>query len=279
MVLIAAMIFIQIGAALAKGLFPTVGAVGAVTLRLVLAAIMLVAAWRPWRMRPTRGEVRTIVMYGLAMGWMNFFFYSALRTIPLGLAVALEFAGPLALAMLSSRRAIDFLWIALAVTGLFALLSHGIRSAPLAPRGVGFALAAGFCWALYILFGQKAAVAQGGQIAALGVLVAAIVIAPIGIVQVGIRLWSPAIWPAALGVALLSSALPYSMEILALARLPARTFGVLMSLEPALAAVSGWCFLGERLTWLQWVAIACIMLASSGSAFTSQSADKSYRQI
>jgi inner membrane transporter RhtA len=269
-VLIVAMISIQIGAAMAKQLFPVVGAPGAAALRLAFAALMLFLAWRPWRLRPSAGEARAIVIYGLAMGWMNFFFYLSLSRIPLGIAVALEFTGPLAVAMAASRRPIDFLWIALAALGLMALLPLGLGSKPLAPAGVGFALGAGICWALYILFGQKAGVAHAGQTAALGTLAGAIVIVPIGIGQAGWAMFSPAILPAACGVALLSSALPYSLEMWALTRLPTRTFGVLMSLEPALAALSGLIFLGERLTAIQWIAIASIIFASAGSAASSR---------
>jgi inner membrane transporter RhtA len=268
--LIVAMASIQLGAVLVKGLFPLVGAPGATALRLALASCMLLAVWRPWRMRPTAREVRSIVIYGLAMGWMNLFFYLSINRIPLGIAVALEFAGPLAVAMAASHRAVDFLWIALAAAGLLALLPLGIESRPLAPAGIGFALAAGFCWALYILFGQKAGAVHGGRTAALGTLVGAVAIVPIGIAHAGTALFSPALLPAACAVALLSSALPYSLEMYALARLPTRTFGVLMSMSPALGALSGLWFLAERLTAIQWTAIASIMLASGGSAATSR---------
>jgi inner membrane transporter RhtA len=267
-----AMVSFQLGASLAKGLFPVVGASGATALRLVLGTLMLLVVWRPWRMRPTPRELRTIVIYGLAMGWMNFFFYLSLRSLPLGIAVALEFTGPLAVAMAASRRPIDFLWIALAVLGLLALLPLGLDSKTLAPSGMGFALGAGLCWALYIVFGQKAGAAHGGQTAALGTLIGAVVIVPIAVTQAGDRLLSPAILPAALGVALLSSALPYSLELFAMARLPTRTVGVLMSLDPALGALAGLCFLGEHLTPIQWAAIASIILASAGSAATSEAA-------
>lgn len=271
-VLLIAMVSIQSGAAFAKGLFPRVGAPGVTALRIAIASIMLTAVWRPWRLRPSASEARSIVIYGLAMGWMNFFFYLALSRIPLGIAVALEFTGPLAVAMATSRRAVDFLWIALAALGLWALLPLGTGAQALSLRGVTCALAAGFCWAIYILFGQRAGDSHAGQIAALGTLVGALVIFPIGLAQAGAVLFDPRILPAACAVALLSSALPYSLEMFALPRLPTRTFGVLMSLEPALAALSGLTLLGERLTPIQWAAIASIMLASGGSAATSRPA-------
>jgi inner membrane transporter RhtA len=212
-------------------------------------------------------------MYGLSMGCMNFFFYLSLRSIPLGIAVALEFAGPLTLAMAASRRAIDFVWILMAALGLLVLLPLGFGSQPLDTAGVAYGLVAGLFWALYIYFGRKAGAAHGGQTTALGMVVGALVIVPIGAAEAGAHLLSTPILPAALGVALLSSALPYSLEMLAMPRLPTRTVGVLMSLDPALGALSGLCFLGERLSWIQWAAIASIMVASGGSAATSRDAE------
>jgi inner membrane transporter RhtA len=267
--LIAAMACFQLGAVLAKGLFPIVGATGVAALRLAIASILLFAVWRPWRMRFTRKQAGTLVAYGLAMGWMNFFFYLSLREIPLGIAVALEFSGPLAVAMLASRRPIDFLWILMAALGLAALLPLGLGTKPLPPLGIAYGLAAGLCWALYIVFGRKAGAAHGGPTTAVGTLIGAIFIVPIGFAQSGAQLLSPAVLPAAVGVALLSSALPYSLEMFAMPRVPTRTFGVLMSLDPAFGALSGLCFLGEHLTWMQWAAIASIMAASAGSASMS----------
>jgi inner membrane transporter RhtA len=270
--LLVAMVSVQTGAALVKGLFPRVGVAGATTLRLALASLMLVAVWRPWRRLPKARETRSLLIYGAAMGIMNFCFYSALARIPLGIAVALEFSGPLAVAIAASHRAVDFIWIALAALGLLALLPLGLGHAPLSPAGIAFALTAGACWALYIVFGQKAGSLHGGMTAALGTVIAAIVVVPVGIAQAGAALLDPGILPAACGVALLSSALPYSLEMFALTHLPTRTFGVLMSAEPAFGALSGWCFLSERLSLLQWLAVASIMLASAGSAVTSRRA-------
>ncbi|GAC1304763.1 MAG: threonine/homoserine exporter RhtA [Steroidobacteraceae bacterium] len=263
-VLTVAMCSIQLGAVFAKQLFPAVGAVGATALRLGVASLMLTAAWRPWRMRPSWPEVRSLVVYGMAMGWMNFFFYSSIERIPLGIAVAVEFTGPLAVAAVASRRAVDFGWIAIAAWGLVAMLPRG--SGPIAMSGVGFALAAGLCWALYIVFGQKAGNVHGGSTAAFGTLAGALLFVPLGFAHAGAGLLSPALLPCAAAVGLLSSALPYSLEMFALTRLPARTFGILMSVQPALGALSGAVFLGERLSALQWTGIASVMLASVGSA-------------
>ena len=264
------MVCFQLGATLAKGLFPIVGAGGTAALRLAIAALILLAVWRPWHIRFTRRQLSIVIVYGVAMGWMNFFFYLALSRIPLGITMALEFTGPLGVALFASRRPIDFLWILLAALGLVGLLPLGFGGAPLSVLGVAYALAAGVCWALYILFGRRAGAAHGGQITSLGTVIGALVIVPIGYAHSGTQLLSPAILPMAAGVAVLSSALPYSLEMFAMPRIATRTFGVLMSLNPALGALSGLIFLGERLTLIQWMAIASIVAASAGSAATRE---------
>jgi len=268
--LLTAMVCFQLGAVLAKGLFPVVGAGGAAALRLAIAAVILFAVWRPWRLRLTWRAARAIIVYGVAMGWMNLFFYLSLRSIPLGIAMALEFTGPLGVALAASRRPGDFLWLLLAVLGLLVLLPIG-GSRALPPLGILCALAAGAGWALYIIFGRKAGAVHGGQTTALGTLIGAVFIVPFGVAQGGALLFSAAILPAAVGVALLSSALPYSLEMFAMPRMPTRTFGVMMSMEPALAAVAGLVFLGEGLTLIQWAAITSIVAASAGSAAMSDS--------
>lgn len=211
---------------------------------------------------------RSVVIYGMALGGMNLLFYMSVRTVPLGIAVALEFTGPLAVALLGSRRLIDFIWILLAVTGLALLIPLGGSGAAVDLTGASYALGAGVCWALYILFGQKAGAEHGVQTAALGVVIAAVFIAPVGIAHAGSALLNPGLIPAALGVAVLSTALPYSLEMIALTRLPARTFGTLMSIEPAIAALSGLIFLSETLTKTQWLAILAIIIASVGATMT-----------
>jgi len=268
--LLIAMVCFQLGATLAKGLFPIVGAGGTAALRLAIAALILLAVWRPWHLRFTQRQLGIVIVYGVAMGWMNFFFYLALSHIPLGITMALEFTGPLGIALFASRRPIDFLWIFLAALGLIALLPLGLGGAPLSALGVIYALAAGMCWALYILFGRRAGAAYGGQITSWGTVIGALVIVPIGFAHSGTRLFSPAILPMAVGVAVLSSALPYSLEMFAMPRIATRTFGVLMSLNPALGALSGLIFLSETLTLIQWTAIASIVAASAGSAATRE---------
>lgn len=266
--LVIAMCSIQGGAALAKSLFPLVGAEGTTALRLSLAAIILCVVMRPWRKRLNTAAWRSLVAYGSALGGMNLMFYMSLKTVPLGIAVALEFTGPLVLALFSSRRLVDFIWIALAVFGLWLLLPSEQTTAPLDPAGAGLALGAGACWALYIICGQKAGAEHGSHTVAFGTLIAALVIFPIGVVHAGSSLFHWSLLPVAITVAILSSALPYSLEMFALTRLPARTFSTLMSLEPALAALSGLIFLHEQLSSNQWLAVGAIIVAAFGTATT-----------
>ncbi|MNN08260.1 Threonine/homoserine exporter RhtA [compost metagenome] len=270
--LLIAMASIQSGASLAKSMFSVVGPQGTTTLRLIFASIIMMLILRPWRAKLTARSLRTVIVYGMALGGMNFLFYMSLQTVPLGIAVALEFTGPLAVAIYSSRRAIDFLWIALAAVGLLLLIPMGEATSGIDLVGAGYALGAGVCWALYILFGQKAGADNGVQTAALGVMIAALFVAPIGIVHAGSALLSPALIPIALGVAILSTALPYTLEMVALTRMPARTFGTLMSIEPAFGALSGLLFLHEYLSLSQWMAIMCIILASVGATMTMSTA-------
>lgn len=266
--LLISMVSYQCGAALAKQLFPLVGAQGATAFRLGLGALILLLLRRPWRSQRHGRDARALWGYGLSMGAMNLVFYMSLRTIPLGIAVALEFTGPLVLAVFGSRRLLDFVWIALAIAGLALLLPLRGQAHTLDPVGVMYALAAGVGWALYIVLGQKAGAAYGADAVTLGTSIAALVAIPFGVAHAGPALFSPAALPLALGVAVLSSALPYSLEMVALTRLPARTFGTLLSLEPAIAAVAGVVFLSEHLSVLQWLAIVAIIVAAAGTALS-----------
>ncbi|PAU63722.1 threonine/homoserine exporter RhtA [Pseudomonas sp. PIC25] len=266
--LLVAMSSLQGGASLAKSLFPAIGPEGTTALRLGIAAILLSLFMRPWRARLSLASCRSLLGYGLSLGSMNLLFYLSLKSVPLGIAVALEFTGPLALALLSSRRLLDFVWIALAMFGIWLLLPSERSNTHLDPVGMAFALGAGLCWALYIVFGKQAGAEHGRHTVALGTLVAALLVFPVGLLQVGSGLFTLELLPIAAAVAVLSSALPYSLEMIALTRLPARTFSVLMSMEPAVAALSGLLFLQERLSLNQWLAIGAIILASAGAAAT-----------
>ncbi|WP_435947674.1 threonine/homoserine exporter RhtA [Dryocola sp. BD586] len=267
-VLLIAMTSIQGGASLAKSLFPLVGAPGVTAIRLALGTLILVTVFKPWRLRFKAEQRVPLLIYGLSLGAMNYLFYMSIQTIPLGIAVALEFTGPLTVALFSSRRAVDFIWVVLAVTGLWFLLPLGQDIAHVDLTGAAFALGAGACWALYILSGQKAGADHGPATVAIGSLIAAVIFVPIGALQAGSALWHWSLLPLGLGVAILSTALPYSLEMVALTRLPTRTFGTLMSMEPGLAALSGMLFLGEHLTLVQWLALLSIIAASVGSTLT-----------
>jgi inner membrane transporter RhtA len=266
--LLVAMVSYQGGASLAKYLFPAVGAEGATAYRLGLSAIILLILRRPWRSSPAKQDWRSLWGYGLAIGAMNLVFYLSLRTIPLGIAVALEFTGPLALALFHSRRAVDFVWIALVVAGLLLLLPLHDVDKSLDPLGVIYALAAGVGWALYIVLGQKAGAAYGASAVTLGTSIGALVAIPAGFARAGSAMFSPDLLPYALGVAVLSSALPYTLEMVAMTRMSTRTFSTLLSLEPAIAALAGVTLLGEHLAPLQWAAIAAIVVAAAGTALS-----------
>lgn len=267
-----AMVAVQSGASLAKMLFHVAGPVGTVALRIGFGTLVLVAALRPWRTRISRTNWQPLVLYGASIGVMNLCFYLALSRIPLGIAVALEFTGPLAVAVLSSHRPVDFLWIGLALAGLGLILPIAHAAQGINPVGALFALGAGACWALYIVFGRKTGVDHGAQSVALGSVISALIIVPAGLLSAPPAVFSRSVMLVGLGVGILSTALPYALDMVALTRLPARTFGVLMSLDPAIGALCGWLFLGEQLTVLQWAAILLIILASAGSASAIQSA-------
>ncbi len=266
--LVAAMISIQSGAAVATGLFPLAGPAGVTALRLMFGAVLLTLALKPWKAVLTRANWRPVVLYGLVLGLMNLTFYEALARIPLGIAVALEFTGPLALSAFASRRALDLLWVGLAAGGLL-LLTPWAGASNLDPLGVVFALTAGACWAAYIVTGRKAGAAHGARATALGCIVAAVAVAPFGVAQAGSGLLNPALIAPALAVAVLSTAVPYTLEMIVLSRMPVRAFGVLMSLEPAIAALSGLIFLHQSLSPSQMLAIAAVTAASAGVAVTA----------
>jgi inner membrane transporter RhtA len=245
-------------------MFAAVGAQGAVTLRVVLAAAILMAVQRVWRMPLSGAVLRLVLPYGIILGVMNLCFYTALNTVPLGVVVALEFTGPLAVAVMDSRRPRDLVWVALAVLGIVLMRTPTVHGS-IDPRGVLFALAAGACWGLYIVFGKRAGALGSARATTFGIMIAALVVLPFGIFTAGSSLLDIGLLPRAVFVAILSSALPYSLEMFAMRRLPQRSFGILMSLEPAIAALFGLVMLGETLTAPQCLAIGCVIVASLGS--------------
>ena len=252
-----------------QALFPVVGAQGTTAVRVGLSALLMLMLWRPWRWRLSRADAQAVVLYGAALGAMNLMFYLSLQTLPFGLAVAIEFAGPLAVAIWSSRRAVDFVWVALAIVGLALLLPLGLSGSTLDPLGVLYAVGAAVFWALYIVFGKRAGHLHAGQSVSLGLLVAALVVVPVGVAHAGAALLSPSVLLVGVAVATISSALPISLEMMALKRLPKEAFGIMISMEPAVAALVAMALLGEHLSVVQWLAIGCIMAASMGSAMTA----------
>ena len=262
----------NIGASYAKQLFPVVSPDGVSALRIGLAALLLLALQRPWRRRLEFTSPGVLILYGVSLAVMNITIYHAFARIPLGIAVAIEILGPLAVVLWSSRRALDYLWLGMATLGLFLLLPIA-TDAYLDPLGVAASLLAGLCWAMYIVFGKRLSAAGGSNMVAWGLLVAAVLAVPYGTAQAGAALLDTHILLAGLAVAVLSSAVPYSLEMFALSRLPRHVFGLLLSSAPAVAALAGFLVLGERLAWLQWAAIALVMMASFGSTLSASRSD------
>lgn len=269
----ASMVSTYAGAAFAKQLFPVVGAEGVVALRVGLSALLLGLVARPWRALPARADIPSLLLYGLALGCMNLLIYQAFARIPIGIAVSIEVMGPLAVVLLSSRRARDFVWVACAGFGLWLLLPLKNGAGALDPPGVACAAGAAFCWAMYIVFGKRASQAAGSGTVAWGMLAASVFIVPIGASHAGSALLSPAVLAAGLAVAVLSSAAPYTLEMIALRRLPRRVFGILVSASPAVAALAGFVVLGERLAGGQWLGIGLVILACGATAASAANAE------
>jgi inner membrane transporter RhtA len=261
---VAGVITAQFGAGYAVTLFDELGPGGAAFLRLFFAALVLVAVWRPRLRGHSFADLRVAVTFGVVLGVMNLSIYSAMDRIPLGVAVTIEFAGPMAVAVIGSRRPLDLLWVALAATGIVLLTDPGGGS--LDSVGVMFALLAATMWAFYILLSERTGrIFPGGSGLAVAMVAGAVVVAPFGIGQAGSELLKPELLAAGAAVALASSVIPYSLDLEALRRLPARLFGVLMSLEPAVAALAGLIVLGQELGAREWVAIALVVIASGGA--------------
>ncbi|WP_055614073.1 EamA family transporter [Streptomyces phaeochromogenes] len=260
-------ISVQFGGALAVTLMPRTGALGVVTLRLVVAAIVMLVVCRPKLRGHSRVDWGTVVVFGITMAAMNGLFYQSVARIPLGPAVTLEVLGPLVLSVVASRRALNFVWAGLALGGVFLLGGGGFDS--LDPVGVAFALSAGAMWAAYIVFsartGRRFPQADG---LALAMVVAAVLFLPLGLVESGTKLLDPTTIALGSAVAVLSSVLPYTLELLALRRLPASTFAVLMSLEPAVASIAGFLVLSQTLSMTEALAITLVIAASMGAVRT-----------
>ena len=269
--MLAAIASVQFGAALAATLFPEIGPGGAVFLRVAIAAALLAALWRPRVRGHARGDLALACSFGLVLAAMNLLFYLALDRLALGITVVLEFVGPLGVAVATSRRRLDLVWVAIAAGGI-ALLSAG-DVGRLDGLGVVLALGAGGCWAAYILLaGPLGRAFPGGQGLAIALVVAAVLLVPAGIAAGGRELLDPSVLGVGAAVAVLSSAIPYSLELEALRRMRTAAFGVLMSVEPAVAALAGLAVLGQRLAATELAAVALVVVASAGISWTDRTA-------
>ncbi|MBF4467354.1 DMT family transporter [Flavobacterium sp. LC2016-12] len=264
-----AIISVQCGAAIAKTLFPAIGAAGTASLRIGISAIILLFAYRPNLKQIKPNQWKIVAPYGLTLGAMNLIFYLAIERIPIGLAVTLEFMGPLLVAIIGSTRLIDYCWVILAGLGIVLIAPWSNDRVDL--LGVFFALLAGALWAAYIILGGKISkIMHDGQAVATGMLFAAILILPFGFYENGLANLTPQFLGMGAALALLSSAIPFTLEMKALGQLPPRTFSILMSLEPAAAAICAFIFLQENLSFYEILAVVCVVVASAGSTLTAK---------
>lgn len=264
-----AIISVQSGAAIAKTLFPSIGAAGTASLRIGISSLILMAVYRPKLTKLTKEQWKFVIPYGLCLGAMNLVFYFAIERIPIGLAVTLEFIGPLMVAVLGSKRAVDFLWVLLAAAGIVLIAPWNTNGVDI--LGAALATLAGAFWAAYIVLGGKISQKMdGNEAVATGMLLAACLVVPFGIFGSRLEGLTPKFLGMGIALALLSSAIPFTLEMKALGRLPARTFSILMSLEPAAAAICAFIFLQEYLSFNEILAVVFVVAASAGSTITSR---------
>lgn len=275
LVLLIAMISVQSSGSLAKMLFAQYPALTVSAMRLCFGALILSVIFKAWTINWGQIRWRAIISYGIALAGMNALFYLSLQRLPLGIAVAFEFIGPLSVALFYARQRYDLLWVGCAILGLILLFPFGQAQHGLDSLGILLALSAGACWALYIIAGQKPSGVSGNHTVFLGMTVGALILLPFALLSgnIGQVFEFPNLFLFII-LAILASALPFSLEMLALKRLTPLSFGTLMSLEPAVAAFSGFIFLGEILLWNQWLALATIITASVGCTLTTQRARK-----
>lgn len=261
--LLCSQLSLNVGAAIAKHLFPKVGVEGVTAYRVGISALVMLLMFRPWRTPLTWRQAVNVAIYGSVIGLMNLLIYRSFSRIPMGVAVAIEVAGPLTVAVLASHRPRDFVAVCLAVLGLYFLLPIHGHVDGLDPVGVAYAAGAAVCWALYIVVGKRVSSMSGGQSVAWGMLAASVFILPIGAWHAGEALLTPSYLMIGAAIAVMSSALPYTLEMLSMRTLSSRTFSMFSSAAPALSALAGMAVLGEHLTLTQWLAIAAIVLASA----------------
>lgn len=272
--LLIAMISMQSSGSLAKVLFEQFPILTVSAMRLLLGSLILALIFKFWQLNFKQVKWKAIISYGLALAGMNALFYLSIDRLPLGIAVSFEFIGPLSVALYHARQKFDFVWVGLAILGL-ALLFPFEQSHSLDPIGIALALGAGACWALYIVAGQKPTGISGNHTVCLGMFVGMLCLMPIALFMgMPSAVFEPSNFIYFIALAILASALPFSLEMIALRNLSALSFGTLMSIEPAIAALSGFIFLGEQLLWTQWLALATIISASVGCTYTTQLARK-----
>jgi inner membrane transporter RhtA len=271
LILLIAMISMQSSGSFAKYLFGQFPILTVSAMRLLLGAVILALIFKIWQIHFRQIKWPAIISYGLALAGMNLLFYLSIARLPLGIAVSFEFIGPLSVALFYARQKFDFVWVGLAILGLVLLFPFDQAAQPLDPIGIAFALGAGACWALYIVAGQRPSGVSGNHTVCLGMFVGMLFLMPIALFAgMPAHTFEPMSLLYFVALAILASALPFSLEMIALRNLSALSFGTLMSLEPAIAALSGLVFLGETLLWTQWLALATIISASVGCTVTSQ---------
>jgi inner membrane transporter RhtA len=256
----------DVGGAIAKSLFNQISPDGMIALRLSMAALILLAIQRPWRTPVERKDWLALIVYGAMLGGIGLLLYRAFALIPIGVTVGIQATGPLAVALASSHRPRDLLWMCLAGMGLWLLLPGNTAMSALDPVGVGYAIAAAACWALYLIFAKRLSHLPNARAVPWGLLIGSAAVLPLGIATAGTKLLSPSALSMGLAAAILSSVIPNTLEMLGMRRLPYRTLGVLLSSAPAFAALAGFVVLDERLTPTQWTAIILVMLACIGCA-------------
>lgn len=261
--LLCSQLSLNVGAAFAKNLFPKVGVEGVTAYRVGISALIMLAMFRPWRTPLTWKQAVNVATYGSVIGLMNLLIYRAFERIPMGIAVAIEVAGPLTVAVLASHRPRDVVAVCLAIAGLYFLLPMHGEVNQLDPVGVAYAAGAAVCWAMYIIYGKRVSAMSGGQSVAWGMLAASLFIVPIGAAYTGMALLTPSFLLLGTVIAVMSSAVPYTLEMVSMRTLSSRTFSMFSSAAPALSALAGMVVLGEHLTLTQWLAISAMVMASA----------------
>ena len=276
--LIIAMISVQSSGSLAKILFHDFPILTVAAMRLLFGALILALIFKIWQINFRQVKWQAIISYGFALAGMNALFYLSIDRLPLGIAVSFEFVGPLSVALYYARQKFDFVWVGLAILGLILLFPFDQVSEDLDLVGIGFALGAGACWAIYIVAGQKPSGISGNHTVCLGMFIGMLCLMPVALFSgFSIAVFEPSNFIYFIALAVLASALPFTLEMIALRHLTALSFGTLMSIEPAIAALSGFIFLGEQLLWNQWLALATIICASIGCTYTTQQAKNKKR--